>query len=379
MNGQLPDFSQSNLGDDYAKFKKKYRTQKILRHTKTDLHVYFCDWLLFAKPRGFSHNDYFDYELYNKELDVRETFLNEGFRQRVFKACCNMQERFVFKDKAKFNTRFKKWVQRDWVDSTACTLEQFSEFLSLHPKFFGKPVRGTGGAGASVYNSSAWMTEELFNECKAKELICEEIVEQHPSLARFNASTLNTVRVTTLLCSDGVPRIVLTVARFGRAGKCVDNFHGGGVGAVVDIDSGKIITEAINRSHQRSPYHPDSKLPILGFTFPEWEKVKQAVCEAASTMPEVRNIGWDVSVTKDGDIEFIEGNCMPNYDVLQSPDQKGRRFRYEPYLEEIEKAKGIIPERLPEINIVFEGELKRKTLRNIRKAGGRVKRALRGK
>ena len=68
--------------------------------------------------------------------------------------------------------------------------------------------------------------------------------------------------------------------------------------------------------------------------------------------PEMRNIGWDVAVTYNGDVEFVEGNGRPNYDVLQSPDQVGRRDRYVPYLQEIEKMKGIYVEELAPLNIV---------------------------
>lgn len=79
-----------------------------------------------------------------------------------------------------------------------------------------------------------------------------------------------------------------------------------------------------------------------------------AVCEAAEQVPQMRNIGWDISVTKDGEVEFIEGNGRPNFDVLQSPDQIGRRFRYEELLADLEKMKGIETVILPPLEIEFE-------------------------
>lgn len=331
--------NELELQRKFRMFRNKYQSQKCLVYTKTDMVVYFCDWFYYARESGFTHNCYFDYELYNKELEIRETFLNEGFRTRVHKACASRQRdiRRKFLDKAQFNTIFAEYIHRDWIDTSTCSFDDFAAFVSKHESFFAKPVRGTGGKGARVITVADSNLEELFDECKADELICEEVVQQHPELAEFNSSTLNTVRITTLLCADNTPRIVLTVARFGRAGNCVDNFHGGGVGAIVDIDTGIIKTEAINMGHERSPIHPDSGKSILGFHYPEWEKVKKAVLHAATLVPEMRNIGWDVSVTANGDIEFIEGNGRPNYDVLQSPDQVGRRYVYMPYLAEIEE------------------------------------------
>ena len=374
LGKQMPHGKNVLTEEDYKAFRRKFRSQKNLRHSSTDLQVYCCDWIMFARPRGFSYNDYFDYELYNKEMPAREEFLNQGFRERVFKACITggKKTREQFKNKAQFNQRFSKWVKRDWIDASSCTFEEFSSFVEKHRRFFAKPVLGTGGAGAHVEESAGVNPEELFARCKAGGFICEEVVQQHPSLAAFNASTLNTVRITTLLDVEGHPHVVLTVARFGRNGNAADNFHAGGVGAIVDIDSGEITSEAIDRGHVRSACHPDSGLSILGFVYPEWEKLKAAVCEAASTIPEVRNIGWDVSVTKSGDIEFIEGNCMPNFDVLQSPDQVGRRFRYTPYLEEIERARGIVPPQLPEIDVSSSGDAFRSFKRRCRQTVKRV-------
>ena len=352
LGSNMPDIDEDELRRKFRMFKRKYKSQAILKYKSIDFTIYFCDWLLFARDRGFTHNCYFDYELYNKEWDVRDTFLNEGYRIRVHNACSTKNYRHYLLNKAHFNKKFAKFIKRDWIDASDCEFKEFCSFVEKHESFFAKPVKGTGGAGARIINRSDGSFEELYDICKTEELILEEIIRQHPTLEEFNDSTLNTVRVTTLLCADNVPRILLTVARFGRMGKSVDNFHGGGVGAIVDIDSGKIITEAINMAHERSPYHPDSKKEILGFQYPEWEKVKNAVCEAALMSPEMRNIGWDVAVTYNGDVEFVEGNGRPNYDVLQSPDQVGRRDRYVPYLQEIEKMKGIYVEELAPLNIV---------------------------
>lgn len=353
LGDRKPKMSSEKFEKAYRAFRRKYQSQECLDRNAIDFTVYFTDWLLFARKRGFTHNCYFDYELYNKEADIRDTFLNEGVRTRVC-ACNDKAARKIYLDKAAFNTTFAKYVQRDWLDTTACTFEEFKEFLSRHEQFFGKPVRGTGGAGARIIKSDSDTPENLFEICKADDLIVEEVVRQHKDLAAVNPSTLNTVRINTLLCADGTPRITLTVARFGRSGNVVDNFHGGGVGGIVDIETGIITTEAINRAHIRKPIHPDSKIPLLGFKYPEWEKVKAAVCDAATMVPGMRHVGWDVSVTEDGHIEFVEGNGRPNFDVLQSPDQIGRRDRYLPYIPALEKLKGIEYEELPPLVITEE-------------------------
>ena len=341
LGDKMPYVDAEELGKTFRSFKIKFRSQKNLTFNNADLVIYFCDWLLYAKDRGFSHNDYFDYEMYYKEPDVRDTFLNEGYRNRVYAACNKPKQRRLLSNKAKFNKKFSRNVRREWIDASVCEFEEFKKYVEAHDTFFGKPVRGTGGAGARVIKRDDYTLPELFAICKQDELILEELIRQHPSLSAVNESTLNTVRINTLLCADGEVRIMLAMARFGRAGNAVDNFHGGGVAATVDIDTGVIISEAINRAHVRSKVHPDSKAMLLGFRYPKWDAVKEAVCKAALKVPELRQIGWDVAVTETGEIEFVEGNSRPNFDALQSPDQVGRRFRYAPYIPEIEKLEGI--------------------------------------
>lgn len=348
----MPDIDDEDLNKFHRAFNRKYKTQNCLKYTKTDLTVYFCDWLLYCRRRGFTHNCYFDYELYNKEADIRDTFLNEGYRNRIYKACRSKGHGKYLLDKAIFNETFKKYVKRDWVDTSTCTYEEFLAFCEKHERFFAKPVRGTGGAGARVIERDSETREKLFELCKAEDLILEDIVKQHPSLAEFNSGSVNTTRVITLMCADNVPRVMFSVVRFGRSGIVVDNFHGGGVGAIIDPDTGVIISNAINRVHDKIVEHPDTHKQFFGFQYPEWEKVKAAVLDAHSMLPEMRNIGWDVTVTCDGEVEFIEGNGKPNNHLPQAPDQTGRRYKYETYLKEIEALKGIETKPLKPVKII---------------------------
>ena len=343
LGDRLPEIESEELEKRFRVFRNAYKGQAKLAYTETDLAVYFADWLIHANPRGFNCTDYFVFEFYNKEPSVRETFMGNsrtGFRQRVFKACNQDPKRHCLRLKSKFNQTFAKYVNRDWVDATTCTFEEFAAFLEKHEKFFVKPVGGTGGVGARVIERCSDTPEKLYQLCKTEELIVEELVKQHKDLAEFNASTLNTIRVNTLLCADGIPRVTLTFARFGRAGNDADNFHAGGVGGVVDIDTGVMITDAINQDQLRVTHHPDSHKQFLGFQYPHWQDIKAAVCDAALMLPQVRHIGWDVAVTDKGTVELIEGNSRPNFDGLQAPDQLGRLFRYKKYIEEIEAMNG---------------------------------------
>ena len=105
------------------------------------------------------------------------------------------------------------------MKSEKTTFEDFKAFCGRHEKFFAKPTVGTGGNGARVIAVDSDSLENLYAVCKEEKMMVEEIVQQHPDLAAFNEGSINTARVITLVCADGVPRILFSVVRFGRKGK----------------------------------------------------------------------------------------------------------------------------------------------------------------
>ena len=60
---------------------------------------------------------------------------------------------------------------------------------------------------------------------------------------------------------------------------------------------------------------------------------------AAWVHPEVRYVGWDVTIKGNGEIVLIEGNSGADPDVTQVEDQIGKWPLYEPLLKDIEKMK----------------------------------------
>lgn len=340
--------SRDNSVDYYVKvnkyfreFKKKYNTQECIKN-KSDVKLFEMAIEAFYTFRqyGFNYNDYFDYELYNKKTEDLPKFLNNDYRYYLYYFLNDRDTCLgTFKDKFMFNKTFSKYVSRDYCVPSRQGKDKFKKFLKRHPKFFSKPVTGTGGYGASVleYKNNF---KELYKLVVEQDLICEEIVKQHDDMAIFNDSTLNTCRLYTLLKADGDAIVTMANARFGRKGNDVDNFHCGGVSAGIDIETGVIVTDAINISHMKCDRHPDTNIVFKGYQIPMWNEAVKAVCEMAKLIPEVRHVGWDVAFTSKGKIELIEGNGMPNFDITQAVDQEGKMHRYEEHVKEWEKVLG---------------------------------------
>ena len=121
--------------------------------------------------------------------------------------------------------------------------------------------------------------------------------------------------------------------RFGREGGCTDNYHQGGLCALVDKDTGVITTDAIDRSGAHISIHPDSGKKFRGFFIPYWQDLIGMVISAANSCKDKnRNIGWDIAITEDGTPELVEGNSRPGFDIMQAQDMTGRKAEYDQYV-----------------------------------------------
>jgi len=339
IEADFPKTYYNALNIATKKFENRFR-KVALDVEKTDLYLLkmFVQWQYVFRPRGFYYQDYFDYKLYNRSISESEKFISAEYRIEISNATKVKGYVKYLANKSLFNKTFSKYVNRDYLNMRKCTLDEFESFVKKHPIFFGKPLAGTGGHGAGFWRATGNI-EALFNDCKKQDLIVEEIVKQHKELAKFNADTLNTIRIYTLLKMNDEPIVTLSSVRMGRKGSAVDNFHSGGVGASIDVETGIVVSEAIDLDGNRWRTHPDSGEEIKGFQLPAWDKAIQAAKEAAKLMPNVRHIGWDVAITESGEIEFMEGNSKANFHIPQAAEQIGKKPLYEKHINDFRAKK----------------------------------------
>ncbi len=340
----LPDTERSR--EEYSKFKEKYQNCNQLQHNDTDLAVYYTDWLMHCKDQGYDFDDYFDYEFFNKELAVRQKYISNGYGKYI-KKLCNTDIR-LFMNKGRFNAFFADEVHRDWLDVSKCNYDEFLKFIQKHDRFFAKPITGGDGGGVCVISSDMMEPEKLFAHCKDNGYIVEEIVRQNSEMSKFCADTVNTLRIYSLIDADGKAEIKGVVCRFGRMGNCADNFHCGGICALVDIDTGEVSGHAIDRAGNHCTVHPDTGVPLKGFVVPNWQQIKKATISAAEKCAHInRHVGWDVAITETGETEFIEGNSNPSFDILQAADKVGKMYIYKTCIDRLAKKLGAEPYEYP--------------------------------
>ena len=334
-------WSRQRLAKNYEVFTQKYLSQKCFKHIKTDLNVYFCDWLLFAsRITRATFKNYFYFAFYDKSFEQRSTFFTHRHYWMRQVLCNDRHLRPLLRNKAKADKFFSDFIHRDWLDMHECTFEEFTSFAEKHPRFFFKPTHGDSGKGAHVIQVKPKQNpNKIFKSLLKQRGLLEELIVQHKDLASFCPDTTNTLRIATLLDAQNVVHVLTASGRFGRTGTVTDNFTGGGYSVIVNPKTGVITSDGMNNAHEFFPKHPDTGKKFKGFQYPCWEKVLATVKEMAESIPQIRHIGWDITINDKEEVVLVEANDNADVNIQQAPDDKGRLYLYKPLLAEMHNYK----------------------------------------
>ena len=264
---------------------------------------------------------YMDYKIaamYNLNDAQRRTVITRGISNSIVRRMNDKAYWFNFDDKTTFNTLFADQVGRKWIKvDESLTADALADFLSDLPNVLYKPLEGSSGVGIVKFEKKDWEGDLPAFLKKVQGMgagLLEELLIQHPDMSRLCPTSVNTVRIATLL-GDKQEGIVYAFLRIGN-GKVMDNVDQGGMAARVDLNSGKLLTVAADKAGNVFDRHPMTGTPIVGFTIPYFEEAKQMCLTAMHKVPQVRFVAWDVAITADGP-RFIEGNSFPSHAVPQ--------------------------------------------------------------
>lgn len=324
-----------------AKFKRFYNTlDEFIEEDLAFLNKAYItiDFLIEKIFHDIELIDYIQYRFYYKRKVERRKFATHGELIRVIKACNNPEHKKIFDDKLLFNKSFNNYLGRAWISGKNKDKEEIKEFVNKHRKVFMKDPKGMFGKGIKILTNKD-LTDELLDYIISSETLLEEQITQYEELSKFNESSVNSLRVVTLhTINDGI-KVMAGVLRVGRKGKFADNFHHNGIASLIDINTGLVYTTGVDRNFERYVKHPDSDKEIVGYKVPKWDDIKCVVKKAASVYPDIRYVGWDVTIKDNGEIVLIEGNPGGDFDITQIPDQVGKWPLFEPYIEQIESGK----------------------------------------
>lgn len=142
--------------------------------------------------------------------------------------------------------------------------------------------------------------------------IVQKAIRQHPGTAALNGSSVNTLRLVTLLFR-GEARLLSAILRAGSPGSQVDNIGAGGWQYTIRPDG--TLTDTAYASRNGRPVFVKERhgeLVFAGRAIPAFDRVRDTALALAARTPHLKLIAWDFAVDENGDVVLIELNAsMP--------------------------------------------------------------------
>lgn len=287
------------------------------------------DMLYSKNVLGFTYLEYFLFNFENTPIPERTEFLSETLRDRYYSKLNNSKEdNQVLDDKFRTYELLRPYYGRDVISISGDDFNVFEAFVKAHPHFVMKPAYNYGGHGVDWINCSGTANlKELYDSLitKHKRIICEEPVIAPEYMKKIYPHAINTVRVVTYFDAPGEPVIITALLRTGRDNMHVDNFSSGGIISLIDLDSGVIISDGVDRVNNRFDAHPDTGTVFKGFQIQDWNNLLEKIRLLAKRVPNVRLIGWDMAASADKGWQVIEANAHPWIEIHQFCNYTGMR------------------------------------------------------
>ncbi len=278
-----------------------------------------ADCLACTVKYGSGYVDYETFDMYDMTKEERANVLTISKNNGLVKRLNDLSYAHFFEDKAEFNLKFSKFLKREWLLLDGENFEAFENFLQGKEKIIAKPLDQCCGKGIDIYKTADYQPRELYDLLmKNSARLVEEVVVQNDIMNSLCKSSVNTVRLITILNGDEVA-FAAGCFRMGKDGHVVDNFNSGGISSIFDMETGLVVTDGYDKDRNNYPKHPDTGTAINGFQIPMWSEIKEMVTEAAKVVPQIRYVGWDVAISKEHGPLLIEGNSYPGQDLSQYP------------------------------------------------------------
>ena len=206
-----------------------------------------------------------------------------------------------------FDDNDKECTEDDALD----LLVGYGEDTILKPS-----VESFGGHG--IIKVSSDTTREQYKELFKKyryNFIFQKLIKQHPILAQFNPSSVNTIRIVTYRDFNQVRKVLYACLRFGGKGSVMDNVCSGGGFTGIDIHTGKLLDRKRHTYFQMDSPVLSDQLPN---EIPLWEKLVKSALALHGRLPQLNIVGWDFTLTPEGKVVMIEFNPRPGVGLQQA-------------------------------------------------------------
>ena len=188
-----------------------------------------------------------------------------------------------------------------------------------------KPVLGIGGKNIFIVyrKNNAVFVKGDGGETPIDQFILnsrsvvQECVLQHELLSEVSSS-INTVRIVTMLTKKKEIIFVGALMRFGVKDAFIDNTSKGGVAIGIDLDTGTLKARGYDFNSKIYLSHPTSHVEFKGFQIPEWDSILDLTEKIQLAFPYYKLLGHDIALTEKGPVVIEINSAHDNIGIEQS-------------------------------------------------------------
>jgi len=244
-------------------------------------------------------------------INVIEPYLNNNEIGKVLTDKNLLDKLFVNVEQPETVT---KNINGNFIDSdniSMLMLDQVVEKCKKYSKLIIKPsIESGGGKDIIVFeinknkttykNMSLEEILKLYNE----DFIVQNFIIQHEEMQKLNPSSVNTLRIQSLLRNNKV-EIIVSYVRIGGKNSFVDNMVAGGV--FCNINKEGFLGDGFNGMGE--PFLTSaSNVKLKGYRIPNYSNILNEIKKLHIQVPYFRIIAWDIAINKEGKAVLIEYN-----------------------------------------------------------------------
>lgn len=167
-----------------------------------------------------------------------------------------------------------------------------------------------GGQGIYVldHTTGRKTLEAILSNLGSATFVVQEYIEQSSFMKQFNETSVNTLRITSLLWKEEVI-VLAALIRIGRPGSLIDNYSQGGSIIGLNLDTGVCNNWALTHENERVTVLPSGlDLRAKKYKVPNFKKVIALIKKMHSRLPYIAMVSWDIALGKNNEPIFIEDN-----------------------------------------------------------------------
>ncbi|MCI8394502.1 MAG: hypothetical protein HFH86_03365 [Bacilli bacterium] len=312
----------------------KHEINKIAKKTNKNKLSLLIDLFFCHLKYKSDAKDYSIFEMYNMNQYERKTLVTKGINLQYMIKYNDPKFMHIFHNKAEFNKTFNRFLNRDWLELNSENKNEFAHFCLKHNFIMAKSVHSQYGDQSDKIDTTVRNLKELYEELmEDNKTVIEEVAIQCHQLRRIHPESINTIHVITFLGN-----VVSCYLQMGNNHSINSNFEQGGLVAPIDINTGIIISPAIDKEGNVYSDHPLTKVRILGLEIPRFQEIIHFCESAALEVPQVGYLCWEVGVGVN-QCFFMEANEFPEHIIYNLPPHRQNNKGILPEFKKIEERK----------------------------------------